>query len=495
MERPFPDSSAESLGRQALRTDLGGIFFPTFGVAAERYDGGMHIDDTIRPNDLMTACERVFVLGGDKSRQLDEEWDASAGTPVFTEAGRYATRGWTEWTQGFQYGCLILCGDALEDSSLIELGRQRTVENMLSHVTHIGVHDHGFNNLSTYGNLRRLMNEGRIENDDWQRRCYENAIAVSGAVQAARWATTSCGKGYVYSFNGPHSLFIDTMRTLRILAVAHQLGHSLMGEGDRRINLLQRLVQHALVTHQYIVFHGDSSHTYDVRGRTAHEGTFNRNDGCFRSRATQQGYSPFSTWTRGLAWAMLGFAEQLEFLETLDEDAFAAAELPAQEQLLSLFEQSARETCDHYIDDVTARDGIPYWDDGAPGLHQLGSWRDVNADPRNAHEPVDASAAAIAAQGLLRLGRYLGSGNGDRYLQAGLSVARTLFEEPYLAVDPGHQGLLLHSIYHWPNRWDYIPTGQQVASGESSMWGDYHLLELATLIHRLATDGAYPTFF
>ena len=28
---------------------------------------------------------------------------------------------------------------------------------MSAHVTHMGVHDHGFNNISTYGNLLRLM--------------------------------------------------------------------------------------------------------------------------------------------------------------------------------------------------------------------------------------------------------------------------------------------------------------------------------------------------
>ena len=33
---------------------------------------------------------------------------------------------------------------------------------MAPHVTHVGVHDHGFNNVSTYGNLLRLMNEGCI---------------------------------------------------------------------------------------------------------------------------------------------------------------------------------------------------------------------------------------------------------------------------------------------------------------------------------------------
>jgi len=95
---------------------------------------------------------------------------------------------------------------------------------MAIHVSHTGVHDHGFQNLSTYGNLLRLMNEGRIAEDAWERRFYELALKVSGAVQAARWSPTADGGGYIYSFNGPHSLFVDTIRSLRILAVAHRLG-------------------------------------------------------------------------------------------------------------------------------------------------------------------------------------------------------------------------------------------------------------------------------
>ena len=104
---------------------------------------------------------------------------------------------------------------------------------MAPHVSNVGVHDHGFNNLSTYGNLRRLMREKRIKPDEWEMSFYELAIKTSGAVQAARWATLADG-GYIYSFNGPHSLFIDTMRSLRILGLAHQLGHVLMGENDGR---------------------------------------------------------------------------------------------------------------------------------------------------------------------------------------------------------------------------------------------------------------------
>ena len=53
---------------------------------------------------------------------------------------------------------------------------------------------------------------------------------------------------------------------------------------------------------------------------------------------------------------------------------------------------------------------------------------------------------------------------------------------------------LLHSVYHRPNGWDHVPRGRKVPCGESSMWGDYHALELALLIKRLA-EGRYLTFF
>jgi hypothetical protein len=468
----------------------------------------MQIASELTVADLQSALARLFSLAAGKVRLIDQTWNPADGTPVFTVEGRYTSRGWTEWTQGFQYGCELLVYDATGDRALLEKGRQHTVEHMLPHVTHIGVHDHGFNNLSTYGNLLRLMKEGRIDANPWEQEVYENAIRCSGAVQASRWSGTpgSAGKssphtadspalGYVYSFNGPHSLFVDTMRTIRVMSAAWQLGHVLMHENDKRADLLERMVLHSLTTSQYIVFHGDSSHVYDVAGRTAHEATFNRNDGAFRSRSTQQGYSPFSTWTRGLAWAMLGYAEELEFLATVDDAAFHKSVGLTRAAVVKVFERCAVQTCDHYINDVTASDGVPYWDDGAPGLAQLPQWREKPADPFNEHEPVDSSAAAIAAQGLLRLGQYLGAAKGKRYTQAGLTVARTLLSEPYLSTEAQHQGLLLHSVYHRPNGWDHVPKGQKVPCGESSMWGDYHLLELANLIKRVAEKGKYPTFF
>lgn len=465
----------------------------------------MQIDPAIAVSALSRPADRLVDLAVRKVRMIEKTWDPANGTPVFTVEGKYTTRGWTEWTQGFQYGCAILGFDATDDKELLEFGRRNTKRVMASHVTHVGVHDHGFNNLSTYGNLRRLMCEGRIPGDAWEKAFYDLAIKASGAVQAARWSGVPAAKpspksvsstalGYVYSFNGPHSLFVDTMRTVRIMGVAWQLGHSLMHENDRSANLLKRSVLHGLVTNQYVLFHGDSEHTYDVRGRTAHEAVFNRNDGNFRCRSTQQGYSPFSTWTRGLAWAMLGYAEEIEFFATIDDAAFHDAVGLPKSDVVKVYEDAARATCDHYIDDVTAADGIPYWDDGAPGMSKLGDWRARPADPFNDHEPVDSSAAAIAAQGLLRLGKYLGKA-GDRYFQAGLTVARTLFAAPYLSESDQHQGLVLHSVYHRPNGWDHVPAGRKVPCGESSMWGDYHALELAVYLRRLAANEPYLTFF
>jgi unsaturated chondroitin disaccharide hydrolase len=409
---------------------------------------------------------------------------------VFTVEGRYTARGWTEWTQGFQYGSALLQFDATADTAFLDLGRKQTARFMSSHVSHIGVHDHGFNNVSTYGNLWRLAHEGRHDADVAG---YELALKVSGAVQAARWQSTEDGTGYVYSFNGPQSLFVDTIRSCRSLAVAHLLGQELMGEHDQRISLLGRLVEHATNTARYNVFYGNGRDSYDVPGRTAHESLFNPNDGRYRCPSTQQGYSPFSTWTRGLAWAMLGFAEELEFLAVLDDDALSPHD--GRDAVTGTMLEAARATCDFYVDN-TPTDGVPYWDTGAPGLAQLGEYLDRPADPYNAHEPVDASAAAIAAQGLLRLGHVLGpAGEGRPYWQAGLTVSATILDEPYVSTDPEHQGLLLHSVYHRPNGWDHIAPGQSVPNGESSMWGDYHLRELALYLGRVASGAAYYTFF
>jgi unsaturated chondroitin disaccharide hydrolase len=453
------------------------------------------INLTLRPSDLVAKLKRFWQLSGEKINLIENNYDVSKGSPVFTSEGKYVARGWTEWTQGFLYGSMILQYDATGEKEFLEMGRRKTVEVMAPHISHVGVHDHGFNNVSTYGNLLRLMKEGKIAFNEWEKDFYSLALKISGAVQARRW-TKIKGGGFIYSFNGPHSLFVDTLRSCRSLILSHSLGHVLQSESDQQISLLERAVEHMKATANYSIFYGEGRDVYDVLGRTAHESIFNVNDGNFRCPNSQQGYSGFSTWTRGLAWAMCGFAEEIEWFDSVKDADITG--LNIKKDILPLMIKAARAVCDFYVDNCPT-DGVPYWDTGAPDLYKLGDYLSKRADPFNDFEPVDSSAAAIAAQGLLRLGRYLQQNaekeSGDRYWQAGLTVLNTIFDEPYLSTGQMHQGLLLHSVYHRPNGWDYIPQGSKIPNGESSMWGDYHVREVALYVQRVINNETYHTFF
>src|ERR1700743_1723115 len=122
----------------------------------------MKIDSALKPAALKAPVDRLFSLSAEKIESLEKSWAPGSSAPVFTWKGRYTSRGWTEWTQGFQFGMAFLHYDATGDESFLQLGREKTVKYMASHVLHVGVHDHGFNNVSTYGNLRRLMLEGKV---------------------------------------------------------------------------------------------------------------------------------------------------------------------------------------------------------------------------------------------------------------------------------------------------------------------------------------------
>ena len=455
----------------------------------------IQIDAALSAVDLVPNLDRMWELASQKVVDIHATIGQTEQTPVFTVAGKYQAQGWTEWTQGFQFGCPILLFDATSDESLLKIGRDATTQRMASHVTHFGVHDHGFNNVSTYGNLWRLATEGRIDASPGDIDFYKMAIRASGAVQANRWSQTVDGDGYIYSFNGPHSLFSDTIRSLRALALAHRFGHSMMGENDESTSLLDRLVQHARVTSKYNVYFGEGRDAYDVSGRVVHESIFNTNDGRYRCPSTQQGYSPFTTWTRGLAWIILGYAEQLEFLDTVSDDELAS--LGGRDAIALVMTNTAAATCQFYCDQ-TPTCGVPYWDTGAPGLKRLGDYLNRPAEPQNEFEPVDSSAAAIACQGLLRFGRRLqakGDPRGDEFWAAGLTTLKSLLDEPYLSTSANHQGLLLHTIYHRPRNWDHIPTGSAIPFGESCMWGDYHLMEAALYVSRLVKGQPYYSFF
>lgn len=447
----------------------------------------MQINYKIELKDFGPKLESFWDLATVKIALIEKNFDGKRGSPVVTAGGIYKPKGWTEWTQGFQYGIPILVFDVTEDKRSLSLVKQKIIEVMLSHISHFGVHDHGFNIMSTYGNLLRLMNEGRMDFNEWERNYYILALKLSGGVQSKRWTNIKDG-GFIYSFNGPHSLFVDTLRTCRILNVADMLSHKQLDENDKQIDLHERAVKHALATAKYSVFYDEGRDVYDERGRTAHESIFNVNDGIYRCPNSQQGYSGFSTWTRGLSWAMLGFTEFLEF----EEDHHSN-----NDEIKGIFLKAATATCDFFIK-YTSLDGIPYWDTGAPLLYKLCDYQASISNPFNEFEPVDSSASAIGAQGLLRLGQFLKKTdpeNSKKYIQAGLTIAGTLLNEPYISLDKSHHGILLHTIYHRPNNWDHIENGAKIPYGESGMWGDYHMVELMYYLWKILKENEFYCFY
>lgn len=159
-----------------------------------------------------------------------------------------------------------------------------------------------------------------------------------------------------------------------------------MGEQDARISLLRRALEHGLNTARYNLYYGDGRDSYDTSGRTAHEAVFNTTSGVFRCPNSQQGFSPFTTWTRGLAWALCGFAEQLEFLESFPPPNSMmppvicpgprSPKAPPRATPVSPPSAEPRTpTAEFYLEN-TCTDGIPMWDTGAPHLHRLGRYLD-----------------------------------------------------------------------------------------------------------------------
>ena len=84
------------------------------------------------PEELRRSIEHLFERSAEKITTIERTWNPADGAPVFTVDGHYRARGWTEWTQGFQFGSSILQFDATGEREFLELGRSRTLERMTS---------------------------------------------------------------------------------------------------------------------------------------------------------------------------------------------------------------------------------------------------------------------------------------------------------------------------------------------------------------------------
>ena len=380
------------------------------------------------PAALESALSRTVEVAAKKLERTCENWPVGLAAPVYTVDGKWyrAESLWTDWTPGFLAGQMWILAGLLGD------GRWRSRAEEYSQALRVrrfdrDVHDLGFIFLSSYGRWWEALSS-EDSSDDPMRELVEETLVTAGTVQSFRWNGIGEDR-FIYSFNGPQSLFVDVMMNVRLLFWASQ--HGAGAEVGRRA------LEHCRTSAKFLV-RRDGDALGAVDGSTVHEAIFNTDTGRgeFRCLSTQQGYSPFTCWSRGLGWAMYGFTEAFgysgvqEFLETAN-------------------------LCAKYYLANTAEHGVPYWDYGAPDLPD---------------EPYDSSAAAVIGCALWMLAEYVDDETAVTYREGSIRIATTLIGPEFLSSgDDRHEGILLKGVYHRPEGWGV---------NASVMWGEYFFMEL-----------------
>ncbi len=341
--------------------------------------------------------------------------------PIYTVNGKWYHSGelWTDWTGGFLAG--MMWQFFRRTGSPYWFEKATHYSRLLEHRKHDrNVHDLGFIFLNSYLPWYELTRDSSLQ----------EVIITAGRTLALRYQPKG---GYLCSFLGPQSLFIDIMMNVPIIFYAA------IHTGDH--NLMEIAVNHCRTTRTYLV---------RADGSTAHEGLFDVETGAFLGQSTHQGLSPESCWARGLAWSLYGFSKV--YALTGDPEFLEVAERNAQYWILHLPE-----------------DKVPYWDFCAD-LSQPPPWGAQK----------ESSSAAIAASGLLDLARQTAvPERAIAYRSTALAMLEALCDSEYLAIHtPGWEGILKHAVYH---------TRKNLGVDESVMWGDFFFVEALT---KLALEGS-----
>jgi unsaturated chondroitin disaccharide hydrolase len=387
----------------------------------------MKIIQKIDEKELRQKIERTFQFGIVQLEKMLPKWPSHNPAPIYTENGRWTRPQyiWTDWCPGFYAGMMWLAFEYTGETRWRRSAEEYT-RALEPRKFDRDVHDLGFIFMSTADRWYRLLPE-----EDPTKRWVKDLLVTAGTIQSFRWKETG-DDHYIYSFHGPQSLFIDIMMNIRLLFRAHELG------GDE--DLFEKAVTHARTTEKYLVRKA-GPRLMDREGSVIHEAIFNPVRGEFRNLSTQQGYSPFTCWARGLAWALYGFTDTYLFTR----DPF--------------FLETAERCAGFYLEN-TPEDGVPFWDYGAPRIPD---------------EPLDSSAAAIAAGAFWKLKEIEGTRRGAAaYRQAALTILSTLTGGGFVETsDSAYEGILRHGVYHRPMNWGV---------DESVMWGDYFFMEALHMV-------------
>jgi unsaturated chondroitin disaccharide hydrolase len=328
--------------------------------------------------------------------------------------GKYELNDNDDWTDGFWSGLLWLCYEYSNDPTFKGTAQKtvKSFQNRLYINRVLDHHDIGF--LYSLSSKAQWMIE-------------KNEAARTLTLQAAdkllsRWRE----KGNYLQAWGPRNdekeggrIIIDCLLNLPILYWASEQ------TGDPKYRGIA--AAQAEKSRRYLMRGDDSSY---------HTFIFNQETGEPIGGATHQGYTNGSTWSRGQAWGIYGFA--LSYFYTKNP----------------VYLESAKRAAKYFIEHLPD-DYVSYWDFNAPV--------DENT-------PRDSSASAIAACGLLELISHLHDEDLERtYFEDAVQKMMQSLVENYSTInDQDAEGLLKHGSYHVLGN---------LGIDDYMIWGDYFYLE------------------
>lgn len=339
----------------------------------------------------------VCQLDYSKSKVIDslDKMDVNEGFPRTVKKGEsaWATTGVGGWTSGFYPGLLWYLYEYSGDTVLLEKAQCYTARLEPIRKLAWNTHDLGFMMYCGVGNGFRVT--GKPEYKEWLLQTADSlALLFNPKVGTTlSWPWMKKRKGW------PHNTIIDNMLNLELLFWASKNG----GNPD----YYDMAVSHAQTTLKNH-FRPDNSSYHLV--------VYDDKTGQVLQKITDQGFADESVWSRGQAWAIYGFA------------------MCYRETGLTEFRDAAIGMADYFLTHLPD-DYVPYWDFKLP---------DVNGEER------DASAAAIAASGLIDLVKHLEDPKlKSKYLCAAGEILASLSSDGYISHNT--MAILDHSVGSKPH--------------------------------------------
>ncbi|MGQ1786095.1 glycoside hydrolase family 88 protein [Saccharicrinis sp. GN24d3] len=321
-----------------------------------------------------------------------------------------------DWTSGFYPGVLWYAYEYTGNEEILKQAKKFTEPIKYIAFNKAYDHDIGFQVYCSFGNGYRLTGN----------KAYKEVMLAAADTLATLY---NPHVGTIHSWprkkEYSHNTIIDNMMNLELLFWASKNG------GGQQ--LYQMAESHAEVTMKNIVRSDNAVY---------HVGDFDKETGEFIKGHTHQGYADESMWARGQTWGIYGFA--IASRETGRKD----------------FLETSKKLADHFLERMP-EDGIPFWDFD---------------DPRIPKAPKDASAAAIAACGMLELSNQVEERElAHKYKNAAETLLSTLSSDKYWSRETNN-AILLHSTGNHPRNSEIdVPI----------IYADYYFMEALLRLKRM----------